>query len=732
MRPRSSTRNNQLRRGVTLVEMLVTLAILMIMMTAIVQIFQAATSSLSASRAYQELDSGLRRLDGMIRSDFNGVTAKLTPPNNPQDNRGYFEYGENAFADLQGEDSDDYVRFTTKAPADRPFIGRFWPNSALLPNPITITSQYAEVIYFLRNGNLYRRVFLIAPERQKSIVSMLQNTNSVYVNGFQPGLLGSNSVSWQGVNDISARPSATGVGIVLNSLGDLTNRENRAFSPRFSSDFVSTFYDSSTDSYTTSVGYDQTPDDLNVNTSVTPNLVTGDGVPDYYPSLYYDILPSSGVGPTGNAPLIYEGGNVNGSGTPPTRIGANLSTMAFPYVFPGAYSHPDPFSLGAGWLHSPTPDNATPGNNYLHYLQRLNHNPLDLGDNLPRPTATSGSPTNTAGGLQTWWGFPTWRETLSFTPKSGTTAAFGWFDPTQPINTSNIGYVQPPGLTPRFNNLINGTTGLVNDDANLLPPMAYNTSDRETAYQFSLMRPVPQLYSDGLGGISSFMSGPLIPASWEDDLVMTGVRSFDIKVLDSSLGDYVDLGWGDDARLPVYAPYAGAAPFLIGNPTMTYNAITKAYVFQQTATQQPVFFLNNQLVDLLNATFAHEGRIPPLVNDNRLDAQYPNPTYGPSTRAEYPAFPNYSSNIGDNNPNIVRLRRVWDSWSTDYTMAPARGFDPSTKHPIGPPFSPPVYPSYPPPYPAPLRGLQIQIRVQAPTGKYVKSLTIRQDFTENL
>ena len=37
--------------------------------------------------------------------------------------------------------------------------------------------------------------------------------------------------------------------------------------------------------------------------------------------------------------------------------------------------------------------------------------------------------------------------------------------------------------------------------------------------------------------------------SWEDDLVMTGVRSFDIKAYDNSLAGYADLGWGDDPRL---------------------------------------------------------------------------------------------------------------------------------------------------------------------------------------
>src|SRR5215813_2644307 len=116
------------RRGVTLVEMLVTVAVLVIIMTILVQIFQAATGSVSAAQAYQQLDDQLRRLDGMIRADLEGVTARFTPPLDPDQNLGYFEYGENEFADLQGEDSDDYIRFTAKAPAGRPFVGRFWPN----------------------------------------------------------------------------------------------------------------------------------------------------------------------------------------------------------------------------------------------------------------------------------------------------------------------------------------------------------------------------------------------------------------------------------------------------------------------------------------------------------------------------------------------------------------------------------------------------------------------------
>jgi hypothetical protein len=146
--------------------------------------------------------------------------------------------------------------------------------------------------------------------------------------------------------------------------------------------------------------------------------------------------------------------------------------------------------------------------------------------------------------------------------------------------------------------------------------------------------------------------------------------------------------------------------------------------------------------------------MPPLIEDNRLDAQYPNSSYKSFNQPFTPQyndindgagdtfiFSAYSSNIGDDSGGIVRLRRVWDSWSTAYTRAPANGVynnaaipaDPLNGFPWGPQgFTPPIYPSYPPPYPAPLRGIQIQIRVSDPTNQRIKSITIRQDFTDKL
>jgi len=697
------------RRGVTLVEMLVTLAILLLMMTVIVQIFQAATGALNAAQVYQELDNQLRLLDLTIRSDLGGVTCKLTPPNNPKNNTGYLEYGENEFADVQGEDSDDYIRFTAKAPAGQPFTGRMWVRAAYAaansgtntyqpPQPITITSEYAEIIYFLRNGNLYRRVLLVAPALQSTIEPSVNNVNPnppFNGAGFFPIALGGdpvnlvgNQVSWQAVNDLSAHPATTGApyqgnSVILNALGDLPNRENRFAYQRFSSDFQNL-------AGALVPGGDGLSDDLN-----------GDNVPDYYPTLYPTVLA-----PTNNAgQLIYE------------PIPANrqaLGAMAFPFVFPGAYSIPQTLTTAAyGWIHSPNPEvnigspSVPVGVTYqgnangttLNYLQNINHNPLDTGDNLSIPA-------NQIGYLQTWWGFPTWRETLS--PL--------WNDPSFPVNGApapyNLAAGQPSGLASRLND---ANANPLADLAQFLPAMT------------SPPRIIPQLFNDGFGSSSVFLNNLTLwnLYSWEDDLVMTGVRSFDIKAYDNSLAAYADLGWGDDLRnYPLNisqnpnnqtnVPFLNGTPNtnLVGNPGFT--GLT------------PYLLWNNQWVDLINQTFAHEGRMPPLVEDNRYDAQY-----GAVPANYYTAYPNYTGNIGDDNPAVVRLRRVWDSWSTEYTQAPGTGVNPNG-FPAGPPYAPPIYPSYPPPYPAPLRGIQIQIRVTDPANQRVKTLTIRQDFTDKL
>ena len=50
----------------------------------------------------------------------------------------------------------------------------------------------------------------------------------------------------------------------------------------------------------------------------------------------------------------------------------------------------------------------------------------------------------------------------------------------------------------------------------------------------------------------------------------------------------------------------------------------------------------------------------------------------------HPLNNRYTGNIGDDNHATIRLRRVWDTWSTDYSRAAATGIDPTTGFPVGP------------------------------------------------
>ena len=664
------------RRGVTLVEMLVVVALVVLMMVILVQIFQSALGAMSASRTTQELDVVLRSIDSTIRADLAGVTAKMTPPNDPALKQGYLEYIEGAPADAQGEDTDDALAFTTKAREGQVFTGRQYlsgtfgttgtVNSAI--QPITITSQVAEVIYFLRNGNLYRRVLLVLPDRAKSLKPGTTNSNATYPVTFGP----LSRASWQGMNDISCRPlgySAIGFPIpVPNDLGDLTNRENRFARPRFSNDFT---------------GANGVPEGI-------PDDNNGDGVNDYYPTLYFDGVGYSYTDPNNSNLTIWTPNRLTAEsvGYPNTaslrveRGTANsYDVYAFPFIFPGMYSVPDGATVNTGTV--------TPPNNIYGWRHGLfptngqnNHSPLDVGDNLPAPAHP-----------QTWWGFPTWRETM--TPF--TSATVGWADPVISVNTNPTNtHQQPLGLRP-----LNPTATYSLNRAGFLTPLT----------QVGTGSAPP--FSDNAGS-TSFV--PVTPLNhlWEDDLILTNVRSFDVKAYDPDASlytvtnangyvagpfsaGYQDLGYGSTS--PNYAYLAG----LLG--TGAFVPATNANAFQTTGS--PV-------------GFGHEGRIPPIPADLRINPS--RPTY-------IDANGNLQTNyVGDNHAGVIRLTHTFDTWSTAYTNAPAtdillNGYSATAL---------PIYPSFPPPYPSALRGIQIQIRVVDPRNERSKVLTIRHDFTDKL
>ncbi len=444
-RPSESRRR---RRGVTLIEMLVVVGLLVLVMTILVSIFVSATGAITVSRTYAQLGQELRRANSLLRRDLEGATARnapsrMTPPLNPEDANGYFTYGENALADLQGEDTDDYVALTVKAPDGQPFVGRVAVLTSVgatatssVYNLVQVTSEYAEVIYFLRNGNLYRRVFLVLPERQTAL-TIGPGPNGGYPNpigSFPAAPYGSpSSISWLAANDISARPASAASGTyvpVLNSLKDLTNRENRAFNPRFSND------------YRMPGGMgpvlvpDGRPDDFNGLDLDGDTYPDGDGLPDLYPTLYPQVFNAKYLG--GANPLL---NFPTGAPSYPGALSSNAAdVLAFPYIYPNAYSQTDfnPTMVNYGTVHSldptitPIPTAMRP-NLGSAIDPAFNHNPLDLGDNLPYPT--------TPAQFQTWWGFPTKKETLS--PY--------WTDPIKQINNPNSALpnpTDPPGRVP--------------------------------------------------------------------------------------------------------------------------------------------------------------------------------------------------------------------------------------------------------------------------------------------
>ena len=176
------------RRGFTLVEMLIAVALVLLMMSIFAEIFAIATGSMSRQKGIAENDQRARMVATLLTSDlrkrtFRDVlpfvpTAAGTVPN-PDQTAGYLSYSENQ----PDDDTDDVLRLTINTQNTNQDIendvyllnGRATQIAALGANPNqpegddgnfgavnqTGQSTAAEVVWFLRNGNLYRRMMLI-------------------------------------------------------------------------------------------------------------------------------------------------------------------------------------------------------------------------------------------------------------------------------------------------------------------------------------------------------------------------------------------------------------------------------------------------------------------------------------------------------------------------------------------------------------------------------------------
>lgn len=234
------------RRGFTLVELLVALALVTLIMQLFAQVFQTASNSIGKQRGIAENDQRARALSVLLQQDVQNRTMKSVLPyllgedsispgdlrypdyanyngsDRPRD--GYFEYSEGD----PNSGTDDSLHFTVQVnKAAAPFYGRATPltdpsNPALLtgnpdqpefddletsPNGAA-SSHYAQISWFLRRGNLYRRVLLLREPATSSLALQPTTSTAPAVPFFDPsnGFYPYNS---SGTNSAIANPRLT-------------------------------------------------------------------------------------------------------------------------------------------------------------------------------------------------------------------------------------------------------------------------------------------------------------------------------------------------------------------------------------------------------------------------------------------------------------------------------------------------------------------------------------------
>ncbi len=286
-----SRRSNALspRRGFTLLEILTSITLALTLMYAVARIFSNVGGSMNETMSSMEMSNALRNAKNRLTADLEATSVTLAPPRNSRRDEGFFCYvegmggpfdrvaqpapagnGGNPFAvgdvaidleryldsnaldangvaeaiDTTVGDLDDILSFTAKAPDGQPFRGRFIePVYATATDddgnvykqivdavPTTIESEYAEIIWFVRGTTLYRRVLpLVSNERLQESFDALdvaaapsKSFYGVVSDAVRRGF------GFYQFYDVSVHMGAGGV-LVANTLGDLSNRENRYF-----------------------------------------------------------------------------------------------------------------------------------------------------------------------------------------------------------------------------------------------------------------------------------------------------------------------------------------------------------------------------------------------------------------------------------------------------------------------------------------------------------------------
>jgi prepilin-type N-terminal cleavage/methylation domain-containing protein len=193
-------RSPRLRRGFTLIEMLISVALVLLMMVLFAEIFGLASESMTLQQAIADGDQQVRSFTTVFRADIQKRTYQTLVPFDSQED---VELAGVPFSDRQGylyialndpeNATDNTLQFTVRSSIvdensdDTEYFGKstgiVQQNPAIAPgiasqnvrrnrqqpehddgdlsNNFTASSSAAEIAYFMRAGRLYRRVVLI-------------------------------------------------------------------------------------------------------------------------------------------------------------------------------------------------------------------------------------------------------------------------------------------------------------------------------------------------------------------------------------------------------------------------------------------------------------------------------------------------------------------------------------------------------------------------------------------
>jgi type II secretory pathway pseudopilin PulG len=205
------------RRGLSLVEIMIAMAMTLIVLGAMMAAFSYGSAEMQKGRASIDMVTRLQATENLLREDLGNVTVEVKPYHQlssyppgyleiidgPREDYNAGDYTvdpvTNSDSSFLGDD-DDFIAFTVKS-TGKPFRGRH----AASPGGIA-KSHYAEIVWFLDSTEqkLYRRVLLIRPD--------LATSGTV--------------ATFQSSNDISVR-SGLGGAAIANTLADLGYRGNR-------------------------------------------------------------------------------------------------------------------------------------------------------------------------------------------------------------------------------------------------------------------------------------------------------------------------------------------------------------------------------------------------------------------------------------------------------------------------------------------------------------------------